>query len=184
MILKLLLLNSASEFHLNDIARKTGLAASTVAKESSILVNLGLLERHEQGNLVFYRINKRSAIYDELKRIFIKYEFLDEVIKQHLPSGMDYALIYGSFAKGKEDAGSDVDLLVVGKTDEDTMLKSISEAERKIGREINYNLWSKEEFREKAKNKIPLLRDILKTPIIMIVGDEGEFKRTIRQRSR
>ena len=85
LILKLLLLNSTSEFHLNDIARKTGLAPSTVAKESRILVSQGLIERHEQGNLVFYRINKRSAIYDELKRIFLKYEFLDEAIKQQLP---------------------------------------------------------------------------------------------------
>lgn len=184
LILKLLLLNSSEEFHLNDISRKTALAPSTVAKETRVLLNLGLIQRREKGNLVLYRINKEAAIYDELKRIFMKYELLDEVIKQELPYGIKYALIYGSFAKGKEETRSDIDLLVIGKVDENKMLKSISEAERKIGREINYNLWSGEEFQRKAKDKIPLLSEILKTPVIMIVGDESEFKRIIRQRVR
>lgn len=184
LILKLLVMNPAEEVHLNDLARKTGLAPSTVAKETPLLLSLGLIERRQQGNLVLYRINKDGVIYDELKRIFMKYEFLDQVIQQELPGGIDYALIYGSYAKGKEEARSDLDLLVIGKVDQDKMLQSISEAERKIGREINYNLWSTKEFQEKAKNKIPLLKEILKTPVIMIVGDEGEFKRFIRQASR
>jgi predicted nucleotidyltransferase len=184
LVLKLLLLNSTSEFHLHDVARKTGLAPSTVAKEIKILSGLSLVKRRSQGNLTLLAINTESPIYEELKRIFMKYEMLDEVIKQELPSGIEYALIYGSCAKGKEEARSDIDLLAVGKVDEDKLLRSISEVEHKIGREINYNLWSKEEFRDKAKNKIPLLTEILKTPVIMIVGDESEFKRIIRQGTR
>lgn len=184
LILKLLLLNSKSEFHLHDIARKTRVSPPSVAKECGNLVSMGLVERRKQGNLVFFRINTKSVIYDELKRIFMKYEFFDEVIKEELPSGVEYALIYGSYAKGKEEVRSDIDLLVIGKVDEDKLLRAISKLERKIGREVNYNLWSKDEFREKAKDRIPLLNDILKTPTIMIVGEESEFKRIIREASR
>ena len=185
LILKLLFLNSASEFHLNDIARRTGLAPSTAAKESSVLLNLGLVTKRTKGNLVLYSINKGGIIYDELKRIFMKYELLDEIIASKLPAAgnIRYALIYGSFAKGTEREGSDVDLLIVGDVDEEALLKSISEAQGRIGREINYILWSEKEFLDKVRKRIPLLNDISKTPVIMMIGDENEFKRTIIQKA-
>ncbi|MHB1868398.1 MAG: nucleotidyltransferase domain-containing protein [Nitrososphaerales archaeon] len=183
-ILKLLFLNSTLEFHVNDISRKIGLSPSTVVKETKTLLGLGLIEKRMQGNLVFYKINKKSLIYDELKRIFMKYELLDEILAGELPAKqIKYALIYGSIAKGTEEAKSDVDMLVVGEVNEDALLTSISKAQRKIGREINYILWNEKEFQEKAKQRIPLLKDISKTPIIMIIGDESEFKRSIKQRA-
>lgn len=130
---------------------------------------------------MLYGISKNGVIFDELKRIFMKYEFLDEMIRRELPAGIKYALIYGSFARGMEQANSDIDLLVIGSVDEDKILKPISNLERETGRVINYNLWSEEEFFQKAREKIPLLNEIQKTPVMMIAGDEGEFNRTIRQ---
>ena len=183
LILKLLYLNPASKFHLNDIARKTGLAPSAVSKECRLLLSLGLVRKSVQGNLTLYEINRESVIHDELKRIFLKYELLDELLARKLrPERIRYALIYGSFAKGTEGERSDIDLLVVGDVDEDTLLKSVNEVERKTGREVNYTLWNEKEFAEKARGQIPLLREISKTPVIMIVGDESEFKRAIDQR--
>lgn len=183
LILKLLLLNSMSEFHSNDIARRTRLAPSTVVKEVRVLAELSLVKVRKQGSLKLVSISKESPIFEELRRIFLKFEMLDEIIRRALPSEIDYALIYGSFAKGKEEVSSDIDLLVVGDLDEDKLLKRISQAERDIGREINYNLWSRQEFLEKARSKIPLLNEILKTPVIMISGDGSEFNRIIRQGS-
>ena len=181
LILKLLFMNSTSEFHMNDIARKTGLAPSTVAKEMPLVLKIGLVIRRTQGNLVFYKINNKSIIFDELKRIFLKYELLDEIIAKNLPAEkIKYAVIYCSFAKGTEATTSDVDLLVVGDIDEDIILKSISVIERRIGREINFILWKEKDLLDKIKEKIPLIREITKTPIIMIVGDEDEFKRLIK----
>lgn len=184
LILKLLFLNSSSEFHANDIARKTGLAPSTIAKEMPVIQNIGLALRRTQGNLVFYKINNQSVIYNELKRIFLKFEMLDEIISRDLPKEkIKYALIYGSFAKGTESQSSDIDLLVIGDVNEDALLRSISKTERTIGREINYLLWKENEFMERVEKKIPLIKEISKTQIIMIVGDESEFKRLIEARS-
>lgn len=183
LILKLLFLNSSNEFHANDIARKSGLAPSTVAKEMPLIYNMGLVQRRAQGNLVFYKINNKSIIFNELKRIFLKFEMLDEVISKDLPKEqIKYALIYGSFAKGTESQSSDVDLLVIGDVKEDDVLRSISKTERRIGREINFILWTEREFLERAEKKIPLIKEISKTPIMMIVGDESEFKRLIEAR--
>ncbi len=184
LILKLLFLNSSNEFHANDMARKTGLAPSTITKEMPVIQNIGLVLRRTQGNLVFYKINNQSVIYSELKRIFLKFEMLDEIISRDLPKEkIKYALIYGSFAKGTESQSSDIDLLIIGDVNENTLLRSISKTERTIGREINYLLWKEEEFLERVGKKIPLIREISKTPIMMIVGEEDEFKRSIETRS-
>lgn len=183
LVLKLLFLNSSGEFHANDIARKTGLAPSTIAKEMPIIQNIGLILRRTQGNLVFYKINKQSVIFNELKRIFLKFEMLDEIISRDLPKDeIKYALIYGSFAKGTESPSSDIDLLVIGDVSENALLRSISKTERTVGREVNYLLWTEEEFSDRIKKEIPLIKEISKTPVIMIVGDEGEFKRLIEAR--
>lgn len=183
LILKLLFLNSSGEFYANDIARKTDLAPSTIAKEMPLIQNIGLVIRRSQGNLVFYKINNQSVIFNELKRIFLKFEMLDEIISRDLPKDkIKYALIYGSFAKGTESQSSDIDLLVIGDINEDLLLRSISKSEKTIGREINYLLWKEEEFSERLARKIPLIKEISKTPIIMIVGDESEFKRLVKTR--
>jgi predicted nucleotidyltransferase len=184
LILKLFFLNPASKIHLNDIARKTDLAPSAVAKECKRLLSLGLVKRSTQGNQTLYEINKESVINDELKRIFLKYEFLDDLFASRLqPERVKYALIYGSFAKGVENEKSDVDLLVVGDIGDDPLLKAVNEVEKKTGREVNYNLWTEREFAEKVKSQIPLLREISRTPVIMIVGEESGFKRAITQRT-
>jgi len=180
LILKLLLLNPASKFHLNEIARKIGVSPSAVAKECALLLSLGLVKRSMQGNLTLYEINTESVIHEELKRIFLKYEFLDELLASRLQSErVKYALIYGSFAKGTEGEGSDVDLLLVADIEEDDLLKAVNEVERKTGREVNYNLWTESEFAEKVRDQAPLLREISRTPVIMIVGEESGFKRAI-----
>jgi len=182
LILKLLFLNSTNEFHMNDIARKTGLASSTVAKEMPKIQSIGLVLRNSRGNLVFYRINNKSVIFEEMKRIFLKFEMLDEVITKGLSKeNVKYALIYGSFAKGVESATSDIDLLVIGDVDENSLMKSVSKTERISGREINFVLWKEEEFLERVRKNIPLIKEISKTPIMMIVGDEDEFKRLVEK---
>ncbi|MGI0047673.1 MAG: nucleotidyltransferase domain-containing protein [Nitrosotalea sp.] len=183
LVLKLLFLNSSNEFHASDIARKTGLAPSTITKEMPLIQNIGVVLRRTQGNLVFYKINKQSIIFEELKRIFLKFEMLDDIIYRDLPKEkIKYALIYGSFAKGTESQSSDIDLLVIGDVNEDALLRSISKIERTLGREINYLLWTEEEFLDRVEKKIPLIKEISKTPIMTIVGDDSEFKRLVEAR--
>jgi len=180
LILKLLFLNSTKEFHLHDIARRTELAPSTVLKEIRDILNIGLVVKRTQGNLILYKINNKSVIFDELKRIFLKYELLDEIIAKELHAEqIKYALIYGSFAKGTEVESSDIDLFIVGKIKENVILTLIRGIEGNIGREINYILWTVAEFEKKRKEGVALLREIATNPIIMIVGDEDEFRRTV-----
>jgi predicted nucleotidyltransferase len=90
-----------------------------------------------------------------------------------------YALVYGSFASGEESQSSDVDLLIIGDVDEERVLNVVGGIEEEVDRGINYILWSSEEFMERVKSGHHLLRDIASSPVIMVVGQEDEFRRVV-----
>ncbi|NHI04332.1 hypothetical protein DYY67_1190 [Candidatus Nitrosotalea sp. TS] len=132
--------------------------------------------------MMLYKIRTKSPIAEDLKRIFLKTESIGQAIMKDLDTQkIKFAFIFGSFAKGSETSTSDVDMLIIGDVNEDDALRSILKTEKRIGREINFILWTEKEFLEKVEKEIPLIKEISKTPVIMIAGDEYELKRAIRQ---
>jgi len=69
----------------------------------------------------------------------------------------------------------------VGEVDEEDLLKAMSGVEKDVGREVNYILWSEDEFMERVREGHHLLADISRKPVLMLVGDEDEFRRTIEK---
>lgn len=179
-VLKLLIF-SPGEFHLREIARRTKVSAPYIKKELKNLKDAGLIAERSEGNLKLFRINKSSPIFDELKRIFFKTEILGDFLRKGFEkTEIKYSLIYGSFASGKESETSDIDVLVIGDLKEKELVEIIRNSEKKAGREINYILWSESEFRKKASERHHLLKEIAGKPLIMLKGDENEFRRIVK----
>jgi predicted nucleotidyltransferase len=183
-ILELLLLDPTREFHLRKIARQTCVSPPYVKREIANLMALGLVLKRSQGNLTLFRLNRDSVIAEELKRIFLKTESFGRFMRDSLNEvgNIRFALIYGSFAKGEEAEKSDIDLLVVGDVDERRMMGIIEKVEERTAREVNYIAWTEDEFEKKVKEGIPLLDEIVNTPVIMIVGDFDEFRQAVKNR--
>lgn len=181
LILKLLFWHSTTPFHSNEIARRTGMSPSTVSKELSGILPLGIVSKNLKGNMTLYQINTQNTIYNELRQIFFKFEFVNELITKDLAEfNIKFALIFGSFAKGTETESSDADLLIIGDVLENQILRAMSKVETQIGREINVIIWKEEEFHQKSKDRIALLEEIVKNPVIMLIGDEHEFTQSIK----
>ena len=182
-ILELLIFDPLSEFHLRDVARRTKVSAPYVKKELDQLRKINLVKETAKGNLKLYRINKDSPIIEDIKRIFIKTDSLGNFLSEKLSETgrIDYALIYGSFARGEETENSDIDLLIIGNMDEENLVPLIGEIEKRISREVNYILWTPEEFKKRAKERQNLLLDIIDKPLVMIVGDANEFRRAAKR---
>ena len=66
--------------------------------------------------------------------------------------GISVALIYGSYAKEREKKTSDIDLIAVGKFPRNKFTREIRTLELKLGREINFTVYTQEEF-ENGKEK-------------------------------
>lgn len=181
-ILQTVLLNKGREFHTRELARRTGVSAPYVMKELQNLSSLGILVERKEGNMIFYSVNPSSTVVEDLKRILLKTEGLGDELRRVLQDKqVKYALIYGSFAKGTEVTSSDIDLLVIGNASEDDMLRAAMKAQGRTGREINFILWTEKEFEDKVMQRMALLREIARAPVIMIIGDADEFKRAIKK---
>ena len=178
-VLPLLMFNQDREYHLREIARLINISPIYASKELDNLTKINLVKKVKKANLSIYSINKDCVFLNELKQIFIKTDYLGELITKKVGGKAKYCFIYGSFAKGVEAESSDIDLFVISEMKEDDLVKIIQEVERKTKREVNYVLWNEKTFKQRVKGH-HLLKTIKKSRIIMLIGDENEFKQRIR----
>ena len=177
--LNLLMFNQDKEYHLREIARFINISPVYIAKELDNLAKLNLVKKSKKANLNIYSINKECIFLNELKQIFLKTHYFAELLKKELKNKAKYCFIYGSFARGEETGSSDIDLFIVSEIKEDKLIKIIQKLEKAIHREINYVLWNENTFSQRAKSH-HLLKTIKKSKIIMLIGDENEFKKQIK----
>jgi predicted nucleotidyltransferase len=98
---------------------------------------------------------------------------LKEIFKKI--KGVEVTFIYGSFAKKEEDIRSDIDLFIIGRIDDSKLIRGIRRLEDILKREINYSLFTRDEFKKKIKEKDSFIMDILENPKIFIVGDKSDL---------
>lgn len=162
------LLNSPDEkFYMREIANLIRKNPSGVKRELDRLEKMGIVISEKVANLKYFRANKESPLYFELKDLIAKSLGLPGALKALLrASGARVAFIYGPYAKG-EDRGK-VDLLVIGASD--TFAPGVRELEKKFGLRINYLLMDEEEYKQKKRKKDSFLKKILSEKRITLIG--------------
>jgi len=83
--------------------------------------------------------------------------------------GLVAAYIFGSYAKGGFEAGSDIDLLLIGSHDYSQTNKVLSFLRKKWHREINVVDFSSQEFSAKMKKKDFFLTSIFSGKTIKVI---------------
>lgn len=181
-VLKLFLFNPDNDFYQRQISLLTHQPIRAVQREVNKLEKIGLIKKSIEGNRIYYKTNKKCPIFEELKGILLKTTGIAEVLKGNLweSKNIQFAFIYGSYAKGEERLSSDIDLLVVGDIASKRLSSVLSKPKRELNREINYAVFSLQEFRRRIKQKDHFLNAVLKEKKIFIIGREDEFKRTVK----
>lgn len=181
-LLSKVMMNPEKRFYIRELSVALSIPYSMLYREVKNLVSLGILIEEKRGKITLISANKALPYFAELRSMMAKTAGLGDLLGGALSKleGIRYALIYGSLACGEEVESSDVDLLVVGDPSEDEVLKAVNLVEKDIGREINYILWNEKEFSKRAKGRHHLLVDIARKPVIMLVGDEDEFRRAAK----
>ncbi|MBU4283864.1 MAG: nucleotidyltransferase domain-containing protein [Nanoarchaeota archaeon] len=145
------------------------------------LQRIGLIEKSIQGNRIYYKVNKKCPITQDLKIIFFKSVGIAEVLKENFKEKkIKFAFIYGSYAKGEENLLSDIDLMVVGDISSKELSNILSKPKKELMREINYVVFSLDEFINKAIQKDHFINSVLKDKKIYIIGSENELKGLIK----
>ena len=174
-VLSLLLMNPDEEYYGRQLEKITGAKQKDIWRELNSLERVGLLKSRREANLKRYRVNKEFPIYEELRRIFIKTEGISDFLRSALDKSgqVEVAFIYGSVAAGTDRAGSDIDVFVVGRLDQARFNRLLAERERLLGRNINYSVMEREEFKRLKKAGEPFLKRILSGEKIMLAGSKS-----------
>lgn len=182
-LLSKLFMDADKTFYVRQLAKEMRIPYSMLYKEEKNLAFLGIVDEERRGKVTLVSVNKKLPYFAELKSLMLKTAGIAGLIRDSLRKipGVSYALIYGSFACGEETESSDVDVLVVGDVEEERVLRAFGTTEQRTGREINYIVWSDEEFRKRARGGHHLLAEIGRKPVIMLVGEESEFRRAAKK---
>ena len=180
-ILRLFLFNSGKAFYQRQISILAHQPIRAVQREVNKLAEIGLINKFTEGNRTYYRVDKTCTIFEELKRIFLKTMGLAEVLKERLTKSNDIkiAFIYGSYAKGKENLSSDIDLFIIGNISSKELSSILSKPKKELGREINFVIFPQREFIKKLKQKNHFLNTVMKEDKLFIIGNEDELNALI-----
>lgn len=171
-LLGLLFTNSQREYYLRELERVLGQPVANLSKELGRLETIGLVKSRRLGNLKLFAINEKNGLFREMKAIVQKTVGLPNLLRLALTKveRIEAAAIYGSFAQGAERADSDVDLLIVGSCSDSEIIKAIKPLEKELDREINYTLYSSQEWAYKLRDKDSFIQHVLKGKLIMLQG--------------
>ncbi len=173
-VLFLLLCRSDTSMYFREIERSVGMGRGAVQRELENLVNIGLIVRRKQGNQVYYQANPQSPIFAELKSLMVKTTGVADVLREALKpfqGRIESAFIYGSFAKGTDNAGSDVDVLVIGDLPFSEVVDALASAQESIGRQINPSVYPLDEFITKVSAENHFLTSSIGEPKIFLIGN-------------
>lgn len=183
-ILRLFFSDTEKKYYLRQLERILDLPVGNIRRELLALEKIGLFKKEKAGNQTHYSINKQSAVYNDFKNIVFKTIGVEGSLKKEIKDikGINFAFIFGSYAKNKEDSFSDVDLFIIGNPDEDILIGKISEIEKEINREINYNIFSEKDLANSIIGKNVFILNILESAKIFIKGDKDELEKITGRR--
>lgn len=181
-VLALLLLRPDEDFHVRELERLTGVPAGSLHRELKSLFDAGLLDRSRQGNQIRYQANRSAPIYEELAGIFRKTMGLVDVLReslQPLADRIDVALVFGSLASGVQRAGSDVDILVIGRVSLLDVVTALAHAQEELRRELNPVVMSGKKFLDAKRKRERFVKRILDEPKLYVIGDAASLDKPV-----
>jgi DNA-binding transcriptional ArsR family regulator len=184
-ILAATLLSPERSWYLSELAAHLKTSPSSLQRELEALAASGILERKREGRRTYYRAEIASPVFAELRDLFSKTAGLVPLLQAELDGfgqKIAWAAIYGSIARGQEQAQSDIDLLIVGPVSMQELLPALRRVERQFGREVNVTRYSEDEFRAKRRSGNHFLNSVLKSNLITVVGSLNELEKTAGRR--
>jgi len=169
-------------WYLSELAQFLQTTPSSLQRELKALVDGGILQTRREGTRAYFKTDTRSPLFPELRALIEKTAGVVptlSIVFQPLESRIACAFVYGSVARRKEHALSDVDLLIVGDVGLADVTPALRKAEAKLGREVNVTTYSRAEFRKKAAAKDHFLSAVLRGPKQFVKGDQSDLDAAI-----
>jgi len=172
-------------FYATELIGLAGMGSGAVQRELARLAQSGLVTVRPVGNQKHYQANPGSPIYAELCGIARKTVGLAEPLRNALAplaSQIKAAFVFGSVAKRRDTATSDIDVMIVSDTLEygDTFL-TLHAASEHLGREINPIIYTRKELSRLVGQDEGFVTRVLAQPKVWLFGGEDDLPSKPRQ---
>ena len=164
-------------FYVRQLVRLTGEEINAVRRELIRMEENKMVQKEPRGNRLYYWFDQNYLLHGDLLSMISKTVGLGgAIVRQKSRLGqIKLAMLSGRLARGLLTKEGAVDLLLVGKVNLGVLTKIVAEQEKKLGREINYTVMTKEEFNFRKKSRDPFLLGIITDARIMLLGSEMDL---------
>ena len=153
-------------FYGRQLSRQINEQINAVRRELNNLKKTGLLESEERSNRIYFFLNEKYFLYDDLLAIVLKTTGLGAAMRKNISrlGKIQWVFFSSRFARNlsvsKENKEA-IDIFVVGEVILPELSALIAAEEKKRRREINYSVMDKSEFLFRYQGKDPFLWQIL-----------------------
>jgi predicted nucleotidyltransferase len=153
--------------------------SGAVQRELARLEQSGLVTVRRLGSQKHYQANPESPLFSELAGIARKTVGLAEPLREALApfaSRVSAAFVYGSVAKRRDTAASDIDLMVVSdRLTYAQVFGALEPLAARLGRTINPTVYSRRELARRRNEDNAFVTRVLAQPKIWIIGTEDDL---------
>ena len=164
--------NPKARRHLRDLAAQLSIDPSNLSRELRRMEREGLFHSEISGRQKYFQLNRKYPLFKEVRGIVTKTMGAKFQIAEALQKikGIEQAFLYGSFARNQQDAVSDIDVLIIGNPNAESLAVAIRKLEARLGREINYTVLSRKEFTARRKLKDAFLKNVWRNKRVPLVS--------------
>jgi predicted nucleotidyltransferase len=174
-VLSLVLSAPERTFNLADLMTRSGAGSGAGQHTVRRLWEAGVLRESRMGNQRLFQANTEFPLYPELRSICAKSFGLAGMLRDALApliDEIDEAFVFGSVARGTDTAGSDIDLMVVGRVSLAPLLDQLAPLDAALGRSVHANLHHPAEWTVLIKDD-SVVQAVLESPTIRIIPEGG-----------
>jgi predicted nucleotidyltransferase len=178
-VLALLFGQPARRFQSAELIRLARGGTGAVHRILTRLADAGLVTVTRSGNQKHYQANRESAVFHELHRLVVKTVGLVAPLSRALApkvKSIRAAFVYGSVAKRRDTARSDIDLMVISDTlTYPDVFQALQPTERALGRPVNPNVMTGAEWKAKRERAGSFAARIAQQPRLFIIGSDDDL---------
>jgi predicted nucleotidyltransferase len=143
------------------------------------LEDAGLVVVSRIGNQKYYQARRDSPVFAELHGLVAKTVGVAAPVQEALSAsagGIRAAFIFGSIASGSDNAGSDIDLMVISESlSYADLFVALQAAETRLGRPVNPTVMTLAEWRAKRARKDSFAARVAAQPKLFVIGSDDDL---------